>query len=160
MFVPFSLFLYQHPHYYTNTLSNRLQAQQKVGDCENRYLLCDTIGCPRGTISMDIVTRQTSERAKIATTSLRYLMVTCVQVPVRKFRERLPTAWANLRKGQMTKRGTHSPKHLTKRGHCFSSTASVSMYMLSLASIERPSRICASTFQYSSHIHHHCIKTA
>ena len=29
-----------------------------------------------------------------ATTSLRYLMVACVQVPERKFPERLPTAWA------------------------------------------------------------------
>ena len=29
-------------------------------------------------------------------TSLRYLMVACVQVPVRKLRERLPTAWAYL----------------------------------------------------------------
>ena len=28
-----------------------------------------------------------------ATTSLRYLMVDCVQVPVGKVRERLPTTW-------------------------------------------------------------------
>ena len=34
--------------------------------------------------------------AKRATTSLRYLMVPCVQVPVRKFGERLPTEWAYL----------------------------------------------------------------
>ena len=39
---------------------------------------------------------QTSERAKLVTTSLRYKRVTCVQVHVRKFRGRLPRSWPYL----------------------------------------------------------------
>ena len=39
---------------------------------------------------------QTLEWAKLATTSLRYVMVARVQVPGRRVWERLPTAWAYL----------------------------------------------------------------
>ena len=37
-----------------------------------------------------------SRRWSEATTSLGYLTVVCVQVPVRKIPERLPTAWGYL----------------------------------------------------------------
>ena len=39
-----------------------------------------------------------SRRRSEATTSLRYQMVACVQVPVRKYPDRLPTAWGYLSK--------------------------------------------------------------
>ena len=79
-------------------------SSQKQVRCEADHSVCrflaenGPLNCPittwrhweyRNTRYLVMKSRRRSE----ATMSLRYLMIACVQVPVRKFQERLPTAW-------------------------------------------------------------------